>query len=157
VLIKKILCPIDLFADTRTEIAYAVSFAQENKAELGFLYVMCFSARGPASSAEPDPFFYGLLGPRFSVNDLCKKTISRIENLVLANFGREVRGLSWKVVISLGNIAREVVSVAVGEKADLIIMARRRRSILGRLLTRRISEAVSDRAPFPVLPIHTEG
>jgi hypothetical protein len=88
VLIKKILCPIDLFADTRTEIAYAVSFAQENKAELGFLYVMCFSARGPASSAEPDPFFYGLLGPRFSVNDLCKKTISRIENLVLANFGR---------------------------------------------------------------------
>jgi nucleotide-binding universal stress UspA family protein len=157
VLIKKILCPIDLFANTKTAMAYAISLAQENKAELVFLYVVRFSAWGPTFPAEPDPFFYGVLGPRFSVNDLCKKMVSRLENLVVANFGREVRGLSWKAMTSLGNIRREVVSVAVGEKADLIIMARRKRSILGRLFTRRISEAVSDRAPCPVLTIQGEG
>jgi nucleotide-binding universal stress UspA family protein len=157
VLIKKILCPIDLFANTKTAMAYAISLAQENKAELGFLYVMHFSARDPASSVEPDPVFSGVLGPRFSMNHLFKKNESRVENLVVANFGREIMGLSWKVVISLGNITREIVSVAVGEKADLIIMARRKRGILGRLFTRRISEAVSDRAPCPVLTIHGEG
>jgi nucleotide-binding universal stress UspA family protein len=157
VLIKKILCPIDLFADTKTGMGYAISLAQENKAELGFLYVMRFSVRDPASPVEPDPVFSGVLGSRFSVNDLCKKNESRVENLVVANFGREVRGLCWKIVISLGDITREIVSVAMGEKTDLIIMARRKRSRLGRLLTRRISEAVSDRAPCPVLTIHTEG
>jgi nucleotide-binding universal stress UspA family protein len=151
VLIKKILCPTDLSAATKTSMAYAISFAQENKAELVFLYVMRFSTRDPAFPAEPDPSFYGVLGPRFSMNDLYKKIVSRVENLVLANFGREVMGLSWKVVISLGNITREIVSVAVGEKADLVIMARRKRGILGRLFSRWISEAVSDRAPCPVL------
>ena len=56
-LIKKILCPIDLFADTRTEIAYAVSFAQENKAELGFLYVMCFLREVLLLPLSQSPFF----------------------------------------------------------------------------------------------------
>ena len=157
VLIKKILCPIDLSADMKKGMAYAISLAQENKAELVFLYVVGFSGWDSAFPAQPDPVFCEVLGPRFSVNDLCKKVVSRVENLVVANFGRQIMGLSWKAMIGLGNIAREVVSVAVGEKADLIIMARRKRDALGRLLTRRISEAVSDQAPCPVLIIHAEG
>jgi hypothetical protein len=88
---------MDLSADTKTGMAYAISLAQENKAELVLLYVMRFSARDPAFPAEPDPFFCGVLaGPRFSVNDLYKKMASRAEKLVLANFGREVMGLTWE-------------------------------------------------------------
>jgi hypothetical protein len=115
--IRKILCPIDLSTDRTNQIGQAVSFAQNNKAELIFLYVMRFAVRDSAFSAEPGPFLSGILGPTFSVNDFRRTTILKLENHIFANLERLVRGLSWKVVIRFGNIAREVVNVAVAEKA----------------------------------------
>jgi Universal stress protein family len=106
-----------------------------------------------AYPCEPNPFFQRCLLPGFSVDNLFRTAARRVQNLVQADLGTEVLGLSWKATISLGNIAREIVAAAVGEKADLIIMAKRKRGILVRLFARSISEAVSEQAPCPVLSL----
>jgi nucleotide-binding universal stress UspA family protein len=151
-LIKKILCPIDLFEDAKTGMAYAVSLAREHKAELVFFHVTRFPTSAIAYACEPDPFFRRRLAG-FSVDHLFQKAAARMRNLVLANFATEVFGLSWKIRISLGNISREIVAAAAEEKVDLIVMAKRKRGVLARLFTRSISEAVSEFAPCAVLSL----
>jgi nucleotide-binding universal stress UspA family protein len=152
-LIKKILCPIDLSEDAKTGMAYAVSLAREHRAELIFFHVARFPSWELAYPCEPNPVFQQCMPPRFSMDDLFRTAAGRVRNLVQASFGTEVFGVSWKASISLGNIAREIVAAAVGEKADLIVMAKRKRGILVRLFTRSISEAVSELAPCPVLSL----
>jgi nucleotide-binding universal stress UspA family protein len=153
-LIKKILCPIDLSENAKTGMAYAVSLAREHKAELIFFHVTRFPYWELAYPCEPDLLFQQRrLPPRFSIDDLFKVAASRVRNLVHADFGAEVLGLSWKASISLGNVAHEIVAAAVVEKTDLIIMAKRKRGLLVRLFARSISEAVSEKAPCPVLSL----
>jgi nucleotide-binding universal stress UspA family protein len=152
-LIKKILCPIDLSKESTTGMAYAVSLAREHKAELVFFHVTRFPSWELAYPCEPNPVFQGYMLPKFSIDNLFKTAASRVHNLVQANFGTEVFGLSWKASISLGNVQHEIIAAAAREKADLIIMAKRKRGILFRLFTRSISEAVSEQAPCPVLSL----
>jgi nucleotide-binding universal stress UspA family protein len=152
-LIKKILCPIDLSEDAKTGMAYAVSLAREHKAELVFFHVTRFPSWELAYPCEPNPGFQTCMPSRFSMDDLFQTAAGRVRNLVQASFGAEVFGLSWKATVSLGNIAREIVAEAVGQKADLIVMAKRKRGILVRLFARSISEAVSEQAPCPVLSL----
>jgi universal stress protein A len=152
-LIKKILCPIDLSEDSKTGMTYAVSLAREHKAELVFFHVTRFPSRELIYPCEPNPVFQQCILPKFSIDNLFKTAASRVCNLVQGTFGTEVFGLSWKVSISLGNVRREIVAAAAGEKADLIIMAKRKRGILFRLFTRSISEAVGEQAPCPVLSL----
>jgi nucleotide-binding universal stress UspA family protein len=152
-LIKKILCPIDLSENAKTGMAYAVSLAREHKAELVFFHVTHFPSWELAYPCEPDPLFQPRLPPRLSVDDLFKSAASKLRNLVQANLGAEVLGLSWRTNISLGNVADEIVAAAASEKTDLIIMAKRKRGVLVRLFTRSISQAVSEKAPCPVLSL----
>jgi universal stress protein A len=152
-LIKKILCPIDLSENAKTGMAHAVSLAREHKAELVFFHVTHFPSWELAYPCEPDPLFQPRLPPRLSVDDLFKSAASKLRNLVQANLGAEVLGLSWRTNISLGNVADEIVAAAASEKTDLIIMAKRKRGVLVRLFTRSISQAVSEKAPCPVLSL----
>jgi universal stress protein A len=152
-LIKKILCPIDLSEEAKTGMAYAVSLAREHKAELVFFHVTRFPSWELAYPCDLDPFLQRRLPPKFSVDDLFRSAAARVRNIVQADFGPDVFGLSWKTRISLGNIPREIVAAAVEEKGDLIIMAKQKRRALMRLLTRSISEAVSEKAPCPVLSL----
>ena len=152
-LIKKILCPIDLSEEAKTGMAYAVSLAREHNAELVFFHVTRFPSWELAYPCEPNPIFQPCMPPRFSMDNLFSTAAGRVRNLVQASFGAEVFGLSWKATVSVGKIAREIVAAAVGEKADLIVMAKRKRNILMRLFARSISEAVSERAPCPVLSL----
>jgi nucleotide-binding universal stress UspA family protein len=150
-LIKKIICPIDLSENAKTGMAYAVSLAREHKAALAFFHVTRFPSW--EHSCEPNPFFQESMPPRFSMDDLFSIAARRVENLVRGNFGTEVTGLCWKAKISLGNVPREIVAAAFEEKADLIIMGKRKRGVLARLCARSISEAVSELAPCPVLSL----
>ena len=152
-LIKKILCPIDLSEDAKTGIAYAISLAREHKAELVFFHVTRFPSWELAYPREPNPFFQRCMPPRFSMDDFFKTAARRVQNLVRANFGTEVFGLSWEARISLGNVAREIVAAAVEMQVDLIVMAKRKRGVLLRLLAPSISAAVSEKAPCPVLSL----
>lgn len=152
-LIKKIICPIDLTENAKTGMAYAVSLAREHKAEVVFFHVTRFPSWELAYPCEPNPFFQPALPKKFSVDDLFKTADRRVQNLVQGSFGTEVFGLCWKARIGLGNVPREIVAAAFEEKADLIIMAKRKRSVLVRLFARSISQAVSELAPCPVLSL----
>jgi nucleotide-binding universal stress UspA family protein len=152
-LIKKILCPIDLSEDAKSGMAYAVSLAREHQAELVFFHVTRLPAWALAYPCEPNPFELRHPAPKFTIDDLFSTAAGRVQNLVHDNFGAAVFGLPWKVTVSLGNIPGEIVAAAVGEKADLIVMAKRKRGVLVRLFTRSVSEAVSELAPCPVLSL----
>jgi nucleotide-binding universal stress UspA family protein len=152
-LIKKILCPIDLSENGKTGMAYAVSLAREHKAELIFFHVTRFPSWELAYPCDPDPLYWRSMPPRFSIDDLFKSAAHRVQNLVQVNFGTEVFGLSWKTRIGLGKVPSEIVSAAFEEKADLIIMAKRKRGMILRLFGRSISQAVSELAPCPVLSL----
>ena len=152
-LIKRILCPIDLSAETKAGMTYAVSLAREHQAELVFFHVTRVPVLDLAYPCEPDPFTLRYTLPKFSIDDLFRTAAGRVESLVHENFGPDVFGLRWKASVSLGNIPREIMTAAIGENADLIVMAKRKRSVLRRLFTRSISEAVSEIAPCPVLSL----
>lgn len=55
--------------------------------------------------------------------------------------------------VVLGKVVEKIVEVGLREEADLIVMAKRRRDMLSRILSRSISEAVSRKAPCPVLSL----
>lgn len=72
----------------------------------------------------------------------------------------EVRGVAEsertpiKTRIEQGEVHRKIVEVAKEERCDLIVLgAKKKRSVLGRLLGDRVIEKVIDRAPCPVFVV----
>ena len=152
-MIRKILCPTDLSANSKAGVAYALSLARENRAELVVFYATSIPVYELAYSFEPNPFLGGNSVPRFTVDQLLREAASKVNHFFHAHFGHEISGLSWRPKIGLGNVTKEIVSAAIQEEVDLIVVAKRKRGLVGRLLSRSISEAVSREAPCPVLSV----
>ena len=151
--IQKIFCPTDLSGNSKVGIAYAISVARENRAELVLFHVTSFPYRLLTSPCEVDALLGRNAVPRFTVDQLFREAALKVSHYIHARFGNETCGLKWKPKIGLGKIANEIVTAACQEEADLIVMAKRKRGRVGRLLSRSISEAVSRRAPCPVLSV----
>src|SRR5262245_7671021 len=151
--IKKILCPIDRSSDAKIIMSYTISLAQEHKAELIFFHVTHFPSMDHVYPCDPNPYFVANLAQRFTIEELVKRARFALSQFVRANFGSDVRGLSWKIGIGIGKIPREIVAAAVDEEADLIVMTKREQNFFFRLFTRSISNAVSEQAPCPVLSL----
>lgn len=152
-MIRKILCPTDFSGNSKVGIAYAISLARENRAELVLFHVTSFPYRLLTSPCEVDALVGRNCVPRFTVDQLFREAALKVSHYIHARFGNETCGLKWKPKIGLGKIAKEIVSAACQEEADLIVMAKRKRGRVGRILSRSISEAVSRRAPCPVLSV----
>jgi len=151
--IRKILCPSDLSYNSKAGVAYAISLARENRAELVVFYATSIPVYELAHSWEPNPFIGENYVPKFTVDQLLRDAASKVSHFVHGNFGDEINGLKWRPEIGLGNVSKEIVSAAVQEEVDLIVMAKRKRGLVGRLLSRSISEAVSRESPCPVLSV----
>jgi nucleotide-binding universal stress UspA family protein len=76
-----------------------------------------------------------------------------VRHFIHANFGDDVTRVQCKLKIGLGKVAKEIVTAACQEEADLIVMAKKKKRPLSRLLSRSISEAVGRQAPCPVLSV----
>jgi nucleotide-binding universal stress UspA family protein len=152
-MIRKILCPTDLSANSKAGVAYAISLARENQAELVVFYATIIPVYELAYSCEPNPFLRGNCVPRFTVDQLLRDATSKVSHFFHANFGDEIARIQWKPKAGLGKVAREIVTAACQEEADLIVMAKKKKRPLSRLLSRSISEAVSREAPCPVLSV----
>ena len=152
-MIRKILCPTDLSANSKVGIAYAISAAREREAELVIFHATSFPVEPLVHDYEVNLFLERNLIPKFTVDQVLRQATSKLGYFVQGNFGNKVSGLKWKLAVGLGKVAKEIVTAACQEEADLIVMARRKRGMLGRLLSRSISEAVSREAPCPVLSI----
>ncbi len=152
-IIEKIRCPTDLSGNSKVGIAYAISLARENRAELVLFHVTSFPYRLLTSPCEVDALLGRNCVPGFTVDQLFREATLKVSHYIHARFGNETCGLKWKPKIGLGKIANEIVTAACQEEADLIVMAKRKQGRVGRLLSHSISEAVSGRAPCPVLSV----
>ncbi len=152
-MIRKILCPTDLSANSKAGVAYALSLARENRAELVVFHATSFPVYELAYSGEPNPFLGGNFVPRFTVDQLLRDATSKVRHFIHANFGDEIARIQWKPKAGLGKVAREIVAAARQEEADLIVMAKKKKRPLSCILSRSVSEAVSRQAPCPVVSV----
>jgi nucleotide-binding universal stress UspA family protein len=163
-MIRKILCPTDFSSHSKAGIAYAISLAQENSAELLFLHVDSLTAYHAYQLSsltayqgyQLTPFHQGKLKrshvPEFSIAKLLAEKTFQLDQFVRYNFGSQMRQLRWHAEISLGNVATEIVRVAAQKDVDLIVVAKEKRGIMS-LFSRSISKSISRRGHCPVVSI----
>jgi len=163
-MIRKILCPTDFSSHSKAGIAYAISLAQENCAELLFLHVDSVTAYQAYHLSlltayqgyQLTPFHQGRLKrshvPEFSIAKLLADKTFQLDQFVRDNFGSQMRQLRWHAEISLGKVASEIVRVAAQKDVDLIVVGKEKRGIMS-LFSRSISKSISRRGHCPVVSI----
>lgn len=153
-MIRKILCPVDFSSESKAGIAYAISLAQQNHAELVFLHVAAIPVGEIHQMAVLfQENFQSNRAPGFLVDQLFGQKTSRLNNFIGHNFDGQLSQLRWRVEISLGKVAREVVQIAASQDFDLIVVTKKHRGILSRLLSTSISEILIRMAHCPVVCI----
>ena len=152
-MIQRILCPTNFTENSKTGIAYALSVAKENGAQLIIFHATSFP-NFTQYPGEPEGFYqWDRLVSKFKMDHVLAEAELKVRNFVRATFEIESNGVAWKTRVGLGNMAEEIVVAALQEEVDLIVLARSEKGTLARLFTRSISEAVSKSAPCPVLTI----
>jgi nucleotide-binding universal stress UspA family protein len=152
-MIRKILCPTDLTANSRDSLAYALRLAKANNAQLIVFHATSF----PSFSQYPCELEaytqWEQFVSRFKMDQILADAERGVRNFVGARFGPESNGVVWKPAVALGEVAEEIVRGALQEEVDLIVMARCKRGPLARVFRRSIPEAVVRSALCPVLSI----
>lgn len=131
--VKRILCPVDLDADSSEQLSLALALAQENNAAVCLLYV---SATPVADSSKPTP-------------DWQRELKAGLEKLGLRWFESKV---PYDAVVWGGDPAPAILRAAEELNADLIVMATRCRGI-DRLILGSVAARVVRASPVPVLTI----
>lgn len=149
---QRILCPTDLTVNSKDGIAYGLSLAKKNRAQLIIFHATLFPRLSQYACCEVEPYWSQLLS-KFKTDQLLTEAEYRVRQFVCATFGAESSGVVWKPRAGQGRAAEEIVVAAIQEDVDLIVLSRRKKSALTRFFTRRIAETVSRNAPCPVLSI----
>ena len=153
-MIQKILCPTDLTVNSMESVAYGLSLAKENRAQLIVFHSTSFPLLAQYPYDEVGPFQqWDQLVSRFKVDRLLSEAESKLKTFVHTHFRVESNTIAWRVRTALGKVAEEIVVAALKEEADVIVLARRKVRTFARLFTRSISAKVSRNAPCPVLSI----
>jgi nucleotide-binding universal stress UspA family protein len=160
-MIRKILCPTNFSSHSKAGIAYAISLAQENSAELLFFHVSSLTAYQlrvltAYQAYQLPPVHQEKLKrshvPEFSIAKLLAEKTTQLDRFVRYNFDSQLRQLRWRAEISLGKVTSEIVRVAAQKDVDLIVVAKEKRGIMS-LFSRSISRSISRRVQCPVVSI----
>ena len=151
-MIQKILCPTDLTLNSLAGVAYGLTLARENRAQLIVFHATAFPCQYPYYELESFREWEQLVS-RFKMDRLLAEAERKVKHFVYTNFGVETNDSAYKVGVALGRAAEEIVTAALREEVDVIVLARRKVRTLTRLFTRSISATVSKNAPCPVLSI----
>lgn len=152
-MIQKILCPTDLTDNSRDSVAYALRLAKENSAELIVFHAASFPSLGPYLY-EVEPYYqWEQILSKFKMDQLLADAESKVKNFISVRFVAESNGVAWKPRVALGRVAEEIVTAALQEEVDLIIMARCKRGTFSRFFALSLSEAVSRNSSCPLLSI----
>ena len=147
--IQKILCPTDLSLNSANGIAYAYSLAHEYGAELVVFHATRFPPLPLAAYWQLDDL---PLDRRFftppTVDQILRRASARLDAFV-----NTLVNSRCQTHVTLGKPAEEIINMALHERADLIIMAKRHMGPIRRLVSPSTSEQVSRKAPCPVLSI----
>jgi len=151
---QKILCPTDLTENSKDGVAYGLSLAKKNDAQLVIFHTTSFPNLSQYPCCELAPFYqWEQLVSKFKVDHLLAEAECKVRNFVCEKLGVESNGVVWKPRVALGRVSEEIVAAAIREEVDLIVLTRRKGRSLARLFTRSISESVNRNAPCPVLSI----
>ena len=162
---KRILVPTDLSERSLTAIRYAISLALKCRGEVVVLHVVGDDPQLISAMIPLDREMLALR-PWFPIGERARNFIDvklRDRDLVLEHFlSRHVDPKSTGPVkitrlIIVGDIVEEIVNVARRKKSDLIIMATRGRSWIGRKIFGSVSDEVSRKAACSVLTIYPSG
>ena len=150
--LRKILVPTDLSANSKAGIAYGISLAGERQADLFFLHVVSPPSSELAIVCEA--YFCGQnWQPASLVQHRCREAARRLDQFLQGNFAESLGQLRWQAMVDFGATAQVITLTACREEADLIVMARRKRGIVLRAFSASIAESVSREAPCPVLTV----
>jgi len=152
-MIRKILAPTDLSAKSIAGMAYAISLARENSAELLFIHVASMSVCKLALLYQWEYERTRSIPLSIDKNILAKNK-SQLNRFIRHHFENEINQLQWRAVVRWGGIPSGIVSVATEEDIDLIVMGKRERGIMS-LFSRSISKSISRRGHCPVVSIRS--
>ena len=137
--IKSILFPTDFSHYNDAALEYASVLAAEAKATLHIIYVHDVRDLS-AATGEASSIFAATWQQE-------KRAAEKRLNKVVPT----VAGVAYEHYCVVGDPVTDILAMAEGKKADLIVMASHGRTGLSRLLIGSIAEAVMRRAPCPVL------
>jgi len=153
-MIQKILCPTDLTLNSMAGVAYGLTLAKENRAQLIVFHTTSFPRLSQFLYCELEPFReWEQMVSRFKVDRLLAEAECKVKDFLSTKFRVASDGSAWQVRVALGKVTEEIVTAALQEEADIIVLARRKTRPLSRFFTRSISAAVSRNAPCPVISI----
>jgi len=152
-MIRKILAPTDLSSKSIAGMAYAISLARENSAELLFFHVASMSVCKLALLYQWEYERTRSIPLSIDKNILAKNK-SQLNRFIRHHFENEINQLQWRAVVRWGGIPSGIVSVATEEDIDLIVMGKRERGIMS-LFSRSISKSISRRGHCPVVSIRS--
>ena len=140
---KRILVPLDFSATTDQVVRTAAGMARASRGRLLFLHV--FDRR----AVEDVYNLHGLKAEevRARMKASAESAIAKLEKRPW------LKGIRREVRFGSGLPPEVIVEVAESWKADLIVLARRRRSGLAHLLYGRTSDAVVHDAPCAILTL----
>ncbi len=133
---SNILCPVDFDQNSLATVSLAAELAQEHKATLYLLHVL-----HPATE-EPSAFR--------KIESAARTKLERLGHQRLKV------GTIYELLVIAGDLAAEVLQVATGLGADLIVMATHGRKGLRRLVLGSVAERVVREAPCPVLTVRPD-
>jgi nucleotide-binding universal stress UspA family protein len=155
-MMQRILCPTDLTEDSKDSVAYALRLARENCAQLLIFHATSFpSLYGYPGELAPDSGWERLVF-EFKTAQIFAAAERRVRNFIEARFPMEINDVAWQPKVALGKMSEEIVTAALQNEVDLIVMARRKQGPLARIFSGRGPEAVIRSAPCPVLSVDTK-
>jgi nucleotide-binding universal stress UspA family protein len=127
--------------------------AQRNRAQLIVFHAASFPSVWQIP-CELDAYYqWEQIASKFKMDRLIADRERKVKSFVCERLKVESNGVTWKPRVTLGRAADEIVTAALQEEVDLIVMDRRQRSPLAQVFTHGILEKVSRSAPCPVLLI----
>ena len=152
--IERILAPVDFSRSSQAGVRYALKAGREFGAEVIVYHVITtedIAAFGRLRKERPR------VGGRFEgLSESYKLRLRRFVEKILADTGHAGSGLRVREKVEFGTPERRIVRAAAAEKADLIVMSRRRRGRWSRLFSSGVTERVSRYTPCPLITVPSE-
>jgi len=149
---KKILVPIDGSEHSKKALTRAIDLAKEFEGEITVLHV--FSGVMPLVTPVDALTPPSVPSPTLAtVAAKLKEDAQKAGEQILTEAERTVKEqrIPVKTVLREGDAVREIVALAEGEKADLIVMGHRGMSKLAEILLGSVSEGVVHKAKCTVV------
>lgn len=159
--LKRILAATDLSLKSLPGVNYAISLARQRGAELAIAYVAA-DREMPALSlnyVEGELLVPGRwAGLEQQSNGTVEAEIMKADRRLASFLERHVEAgmlasVRAKRLPRLGDVAEEIVTAAIQQECDLIVMSSRGRAWLRRMISGSLCEKVARMAPCPVLTI----